>query len=62
VLSIYAEDGAVLFDIKDGCCYSLNGVAARVWITIEGSSAGISFDGIVDVLETHFNLTREKKL
>ena len=59
VRSIYEEDGAVLLDIKDGCCYSLNGVAARVWVTVEGSPAGISFDGIVDVLETHFNITRE---
>jgi len=59
VRSIYAEHGAVLLDIKDGCCYSLNGVAARVWVTIEGSPAGIGFEGIVDVLEIHFNLTRE---
>ena len=60
VRSIYAEDGAVLLDIKDGCCYSLNGVAARVWVTIEGSPAGISFDGIVDALETHFTVSREE--
>jgi AraC-like DNA-binding protein len=59
VRSIYAEGGAVLLDIKDGCCYSLNGVAACVWVTLEGSPGGISFDGIVDVLETHFNLPRE---
>ena len=59
VRSIYAEDGALLLDIKNGCCYSLNGVAARVWVTIEGSPAGISFDGIVDVLEAYFNLTQE---
>ncbi len=58
VRSIYAEDGAVLLDIKDGCCYSLNGVAARVWVTVEGSPAGITFDGIVDVLETHFTVVR----
>jgi len=59
VRSIYAEDGALLLDIKNGCCYSLNGVAARVLVTIEGSPAGISFDGIVDVLETHFDVTRD---
>src|SRR6266576_1429887 len=42
VRSIYAEEaGAVLLDIKDGCCYSLDGVAEHVWVTIEGSSAGI---------------------
>src|ERR1700731_1816619 len=59
VRSIYAENGALLLDIKGGCCYSLNGLAARVWVTIEGSPSGISFNGIVDVLETRFNLTRE---
>ncbi len=58
VRSIYAEHGAVLLDIKDGCWYSLNGVAAGVWVTIEGSPAGITFDGIVDVLETHFRVAR----
>src|SRR5258708_10663924 len=59
VRSMYAEEGTVLLDIKHGCCYSLNGVAAHVWVTIEGSPAGITFDGIVDVLETHLSLTRE---
>ncbi len=52
-------DGALLLDIKNGCYYSLNGVAARVWVTIDGSPAGISFHGIVDLLENHYDLTRE---
>jgi hypothetical protein len=60
VRSIYAEDGAVLLDIKHGCCYSLDGVAAQVWVTIEGSPAGISLEGAVDVLETHFTVSREE--
>lgn len=60
VRSIYAEDGAVLLDIKHGCCYSLNAVAACVWVTIEGSPVGISFDGIIDVLEIHITVTREE--
>ncbi len=50
----------MLLDIKDGCCYSLNGVAACVWVTLEGSPGGISFDGIVDALETHFTVSREE--
>ncbi len=50
----------MLLDIKDGCCYNLNGVAARVWVTIAGSPSGISFDGIVDALETHFTVSREE--
>jgi len=31
-----------------------------MWVTIEGSPAGISFDGIVDALETHFTVSREE--
>ena len=34
------------------------GVAARVWVTIEESPAGITFDGVVDALETHFRVVR----
>ena len=55
-----AENGSLLLDIKDGKCYSLNSVAACVWVTIERNSWGISFEGIVDVLEYHFTATREE--
>jgi len=60
VRSTYIGDGAVLLNVKEGFCYSLDGVAAQVWVTIEGSPAGISFKGIVDVLETHSTLIREE--
>jgi len=60
VRSTYIGDGAVLFNVKEGLCYSLDGVAAHVWVTIEGSPAGISFEGIVDVLETHSTVSREE--
>ncbi len=58
VRTTYTEDGAVLLDINKGLCYSLNPVAARIWVTIESSGAGISLDGIVGALETHFNVPR----
>ncbi len=60
VRSTYIGDGAVLFNVKEGLCYSLDGVAAHVWVTIEGSPSGISFEGIVDVLETHSTVSREE--
>jgi len=60
VRSTYIGDGAVLLNVKDGQCYSLNGVAAHVWVTIEGSPAGISFEGIVDLLETHSTVSRKE--
>ncbi len=60
VRAAYSEDGAVLLDINKGLCYSLNPVAARVWITIETSQAGITLDGIVGALEAHFEVPRPK--
>jgi AraC-like DNA-binding protein len=60
VRSTYIGDGAVLLNVKEGLCYSLDGVAAQVWVTLEGSPAGISFEGIVDVLETHSTVIREE--
>ena len=54
------EDGAILLNIKEGRCYTLNEVALQVWFTIERNPAGISLERIVDVLESHFTLTREE--
>ena len=60
VRSTYSEDGAVLLDIRKGLCYSLNPVAARVWSTVEASPSGLDFRGLLDVLETHYTITREQ--
>lgn len=60
VRSTYTADGAVLLDIKKGLCYSMNAVAARVWVTIEASQSGISLEGIVGALETHFKVSRQE--
>ena len=59
VRTTYSEDGAVLLDIEKGLCYSLNVVGSRIWVTIE-SSPGIRLEDIVDVLETHFTIARER--
>ncbi len=60
VRSTYSEDGAVLLDIRKGLCYSLNPVAARVWSTVEASPSGVDLRGIVDVMETHYTISREQ--
>ncbi len=60
VRSTYSEDGAVLLDIRKGLCYSLNPVAARVWSTVEASPSGVDLRGIVDVMETHYKISREQ--
>ena len=49
-----------MLDISKGLCYSLNPVAARIWVTIETSEAGITLDGIVGALETHFKVPRHQ--
>ncbi len=60
VRSTYSEDGAVLLDIRKGLCYSLNPVAARVWSTVEASPSGVDLHGLVDVMETHYTIPRER--
>ncbi len=60
VRSTYSEDGAVLLDIRKGLCYSLNPVAARVWSTVEASPSGVDLSGLVDVMESHYTISREQ--
>jgi len=60
VRSTYSEDGAVLLDIRKGLCYSLNPVAARVWSTLETCPSGVDLRGLVDVMETHYTISREQ--
>jgi hypothetical protein len=57
VRATYTTDGAVLLDINKGICYSLDAVAARLWVTIEGSPSGITLEGIVAAVETHFKVS-----
>ena len=59
VRTTYSEDGAVILDIRKGLCYSLNPVAARVWSTVEASPSGVDLPGLVDVMQTHYKISRE---
>ena len=56
----YTADGAALLDIDKGMFYSLNEVGARIWITIETSSTGITLESIVSALETHYQIPRQQ--
>src|SRR6267378_7385684 len=60
VRATYTADGAVLLDINKGICYSLDPVAAKLWVTIEASQAGITLEGIVGSVETHFKVSRQE--
>ncbi len=60
VRSTYSEDGAVLLDIRKGLCYSLNPVAARIWSTVEASPSGVDLRGLVDAMETQYEISHEQ--
>ena len=60
VRATYSPDGCVLLDIKKGLCYSLNAVAARMWLTMEASQTGMTLEGIVGALETDLNVPRQE--
>src|SRR6266478_2983910 len=60
VRATYSEDGVVLLDINKGICYSLDRVAARLWVTVEMNQTGITLEGIVRAVETHFEVPRRE--
>jgi len=53
------QDGAVLLDIEQGLCFSLNPVGTRIWEMIKD---GRSVDEIADTLEEEFRLPRTQML
>ena len=60
VRATYTADGAALLDIDKGMFYSLNEVGARIWVTIETSTTGITLESIVGALETHYQIPRQQ--
>jgi len=60
VRSTYSEDGAVLLDIQKGLCYTLDPVAASIWSAVEASPSGVDLRGLVDVMETHYKVSRKE--
>jgi hypothetical protein len=53
------QDGAVLLDIEQGLCFSLNPVGTKIWEMIK---AGRSVNEIADSLEAEFHLPRSQFL
>ena len=53
------QDGAVLLDIEQGLCFSVNPVGTKIWKMIKD---GRSVDEIVDALEEEFRLPRTQLL
>jgi len=54
-----SQDGAVLLDINQGLCFSLNPVGTRIWRMLK---EGRSQDEITDSLEEEFRLPRAQLL
>lgn len=54
VRSTQSEDGAVLLDIRQGLCFSLNVVGAKVWQKLEVSQTGITLPQLVAELAPQF--------
>ncbi len=54
VRSTQSEDGAVLLDIRQGLCFSLNVVGARVWEKLAAGQAGITLSQLVSELAPQF--------
>jgi hypothetical protein len=55
VREVTSEDGAVLLDVEQGICFSLNPVGLRVWELLK---KGCSLDQIADELGQEFPVSR----
>lgn len=51
------QDGAVLLDIKQGVCFSMNPVGARIWELLKKEC---SLDQIAQSLESEFSVPRNQ--
>jgi hypothetical protein len=52
-----SQDGAVLLDIEQGLCFSLNPIGTKIWRMLKD---GCSPDEITDVLQQEFRLPRSQ--
>jgi hypothetical protein len=52
-----SQDGAVLLDIEQGICFSLNPVGLKIWELLKKD---YSFDRIVDTLADDFEVSRSQ--
>jgi hypothetical protein len=57
VRSTQSEDGAVLLDIRQGLCFSLNVVGAKVWEKLEARQTGMTLSQLVSELAPHFTVS-----
>jgi hypothetical protein len=51
------QDGAVLLDIQQGLCFSINPIGSKIWNMMKQEQ---SFDHIVDNLAAEFSIPKEQ--
>jgi hypothetical protein len=51
------QDGAVLLDIQQGLCFSINPIGSKIWNMMKQEQ---SFDEIVDNLAVEFSIPKEQ--
>lgn len=59
VREVVSEDGAVLLDIEQGVCFSLNSVGLRIWELLK---MPCTLDQIADTLAREFSVPRSQVL
>ena len=59
VRNVNTQDGAVLLDVDQGLCFSMNPVGARIWELLK---ANHSIDSIADKLAVECSVPREQVL
>lgn len=57
IREVTSEDGAVLLDIEQGICFSLNPVGLKIWELLKKK---FSLNQIVDALGSEFRVGREQ--
>ena len=55
VREVTSEDGAVLLDVEQGVCFSLNPVGLKIWELLK---KGCSLEQIADALGRNFSVSR----
>ncbi|MGB8064989.1 MAG: PqqD family protein [Candidatus Sulfotelmatobacter sp.] len=57
VREVASEDGAVLLDVEQGVCFSLNPVGLKIWDLLK---KGCSLDQIAEILGQEFPVSRSQ--
>jgi hypothetical protein len=60
IRSNLSKDGVLLVDTPDDFYFALDALGARLWVAIESSPEGLTFEDILGVLENHLTFPKHK--